>query len=343
MPTVAAEANARMGVEAGMAGSIDVTYRRQLPDGTLMTPSAMKALHEKVPCVPLPCYICCRCLVPRWSRWPICFAVVYAVLSPFVYFIGHFAVYPGDPFKYDGDLTCTEFSFSSPASTDDSSGRRTPGVRCLYGKKGDNPTPALVFGGNAMNMYSSALTMPFILPETESWEVFSISMPGAQYAPREGWTTPDVALQDAEALLAHIFEESRRPSAIFGWSLGSSLAAGLAARAPTERVQCVMLGNPFTSIRAVALSWTFYLVVPYIYLFDDWPTESWVRHFQAPTIVLSSNYDSVVPLPMHRAVFAAANASKKQLIERNASHMAFRPFKVPAAERIQEWCIARSP
>jgi len=35
---------------------------------------------------------------------------------------------------------------------------------------------------------------------------------------------------------------------VFGWSLGSSVAAFVTSQKP-DLVQCVMLGNPFTSIR----------------------------------------------------------------------------------------------
>lgn len=55
-----------------------------------------------------------------------------------------------------------------------------------------------------------------------------------------------------ENLIAALDGGAARPQeqkiVVFGWSLGSSVAAFVTSQKP-DLVQCVMLGNPFTSIR----------------------------------------------------------------------------------------------
>ena len=46
---------------------------------------------------------------------------------------------------------------------------------------------------------------------------------------------------------------------VFGWSLGSSVAAFVTSQKP-DLVQCVMLGNPFTSIRDLEKTQVFFLL-----------------------------------------------------------------------------------
>merc|ERR1740123_2243052 len=119
-------------------------------------------------------------------------------------------------------------------------------------------------------MYDSAQHMPMLLPEGESWQVFSMSMPGRQYAGgRQVPTSPEEAVQEALALLAHVRDETGQEAVIFGWSLGSSLAAGLAAHAAPGHVRCLMLGNPFTSFRELASKLTFGIAAAYFYLLDE--------------------------------------------------------------------------
>lgn len=293
-------------------------------------------LQEKV--LYRPC-CCCGggCLVPRWSSWPLCLLTVYMVLLPFLFVLGHFMVYPGDPWEDYDESACKTFTFTAQHN------KTLRGIECAHGGEGEEalaPIPAIVFGGNGMNMYSSAAYMPSLLPRSTPWRVFSISFPGDQYAGgTSGWTSMDEALEEAKALLTYVSGQTSQPIVVFGWSLGSSLAAGLVASASQDQVRCLLLGNPFTSMRDMGLSFTLYLAAPYLFLLDKWPTARWVQSVRVPTIVMSSLEDEVVPARMHTTVYNVVAARQKVLIDKEASHMQFRSFTLDAGRYINDWCV----
>merc|ERR1711879_3525 len=104
-------------------------------------------------------------------------------------------------------------------------------------------------------------------------------------------------------------------------------------------VSCTVLGNPFTNMREEALEVTAYTTLPWVYLLDQWSTESWARSLQAPTIVLSSTHDELIPVRMHTEVYNAVGARQKRLVEKEATHNSMSPFKTALAEAMREWCI----
>lgn len=274
---------------------------------------------------PLFCSICCGC-------WLL---VTYVSLIPFVQWASYGLLYAGDHYHDKGP--CTEFDFKAFDGGD------LKGLRCHYGaqKVPAEQRSVIVFGGNAMDMYDSAQHMPMMLPEGESWQVFSMSMPGQQYAGgREVPTSPDEAIKEALAMLAHVNTETGQPAAIFGWSLGSALAAGLAAHADQEHIACLMLGNPFSSFRELAVKLTMGIAAPYWYFLDEWAVADWTSQVTAPTLVFSSLKDSLIPVQMHTEVYERSAAPKKMLIERQASHMAFRPF-MDAGDSVLDLCSAK--
>jgi len=274
---------------------------------------------------PLFCSICCAC----WLF------LTYLSLIPFVQWASYGLLYAGDGYHNKGP--CTEFIFKSFDGGD------LTGLRCHSGaqKVPEQQRAAIVFGGNAMDMYDSAQHMPMMLPAGESWQVFSMSMPGRQYAGgREVPTSPDEAIEEALALLAHVNAETGQPAAIFGWSLGSSLAAGLAAHADQDHIACLLLGNPFSSFRELAVRLTMGAVAPYWYFLDEWTTAEWTARVTSPTLVFSSLRDSLIPVEMHTEVYERSAAPKKMLIERQAGHMSFRPF-MDAGDSVLDLCSAK--
>lgn len=188
-----------------------------------------------------------------------------------------------------------------------------------------------------MNMYDVLLNMDTILPtEQQQWDLYSISFPGSQYAPNTGWTTEGRAEEDAEDLLQYVHNLAGRAVVVYGWSLGTSVAASLAAK-KSDAVQCVLLGNPFTSIRDVALAWTKNFAWPYLYLVDEWPTARWAKQFRAPTIVMSSTQDQVVPQEMHRKIYETV-PSEKFLVELPLQHMDIDGFMDATHDHVLSWC-----
>ncbi|CAE7243749.1 abhd13 [Symbiodinium natans] len=275
---------------------------------------------------------CCCCQLPRYAKIGVCCVSVYLGLIPVVYLIGHFLIYPGSDWVSQLS-TCEKFTFAG------TTGQPIRAAHCLYGPA-KNATPVVAFGGNGMNMYDSLESMDSIFPTMkldESWDIYSISLPGGQYAPSHGWTTEGRAEQEAEALLDYVHNVTGKQVVVYGWSLGSSVAAALAAK--SDAVQCVLLGNPFTSIRDVALSWTRNLAWPYLYVLDEWPTARRAKQFRAPAIVFSSTQDQVVPQEMHRKVYEAI-PSQKKLLELPLEHMDISGFADAARDDIRKWCMA---
>lgn len=281
-------------------------------------------------------HCCCPCNCQTASCiCLLCLAITYVVLIPVVQSISRTLLYFGDEYSDAG--SCTEFSFNA------FDGGNLKGLTCDYGVQSQRRRPVIVLGGNGMDMYDSAQYMPIMLPRNESWQVFSMSMPGTQYAGgRPVETGPQEAVQEAQALLSYVWTKTEQPVTVFGWSLGSSLAAGLAASAPPEHVQCLMLGNPFTSFRALATKITFYLGGLYYFFLDDWPTAEWAAQVRAPTLVMSSLIDEVIPVSMHTEVYQRSGAAHKVLLEEQATHMAFRPFAAGASAFVKASCMPLS-
>eukprot|EP00439_Symbiodinium_sp_Y106_P017187 s1155_g2.t1 len=282
---------------------------------------------------------CCCCELPRYAKCSVCLAAVYLALMPCVYLIGHFLVYPGSDFvaMFHG-TSCKQFVFAGR------SGRSITAAHCPLGTFGapKNVTPVVAFGGNGMNMYDVLLSMGSILPSSQQeWDLCSISFPGSQYAPNMGWTTEGRAEEDAEDLLQYVHNLTGRPVVVYGWSLGTSVAASLAAK-NSDAVQCVLLGNPFTSIRDVALAWTKNFAWPYLYLVDEWPTARWAKPFRAPTIVMSSTQDQVVPQEMHRKIYETV-PSEKLLVELPLEHMDIDGFMDDTHDHVLSWCATAAP
>eukprot|EP00928_Gymnodinium_smaydae_P039994 TRINITY_DN27201_c0_g1_i1.p1 TRINITY_DN27201_c0_g1~~TRINITY_DN27201_c0_g1_i1.p1 ORF type:complete len:365 (+),score=35.03 TRINITY_DN27201_c0_g1_i1:1-1095(+) len=306
----------------------------------------------------LPCCCCfpCCCALPRWAWFSLCTLAFYFASLPFVFYIGHYIMYPGDPVGTPSLIKnepCTTVALNTAAHN-----TSFVAVHCSYRRPGATQVlPVILFGGNAMNVYSTIAEMPKLLPRNVTLEVFSMSFPGFQYSPYAWshthdvdasfgdvqnmaypWTGQATSFQFAEALLAYAEKEVGKPPLVFGWSLGSSLAAGLATKQGSS-VQCLVLGNPFTSMWTEVLEVTRYIGLPWMILFDRWPTEMWVRSFRSPAIVLSSIEDSLIPKWMHTAVYDALGSDKKVLIEKNADHMDMRPFARSLSAAVHRLCL----
>lgn len=231
----------------------------------LSSADELRSLEERPYC--LQKAHCCCCLTPRWAVCPICVAVCYVLLIPILYVVAHYLAYPGDDYVPNQlnldylDYSCRLINFTGRYGD-------VLAEKCLP-KDVSEGVPVLAFGGNGMNMFSTTASVVSFLPRKVNWEVYSMSFPGAQYAPRKGWTTEGWTEADALDLLHHLYRLKGQPIVIFGWSLGTSVAAGVASKQPDE-VRCILLGNPFTSLRDVASSWTYGFSTPFFYVLDEW-------------------------------------------------------------------------
>ena len=106
---------------------------------------------------------------------------------------------------------------------------------------------------------------------------------------------------------------------LFGYSLGSAIAAELATRV---RPRALVLQSPFSSTQAMAAR----MYVPGLRLFFDliarvhYNTLARVRSLQASVWVAHGDRDRVVPFQMGRQVFEAAAHRGELLIVRGAGH-----------------------
>lgn len=123
----------------------------------------------------------------------------------------------------------------------------------------------------------------------------------------------------AHAMLRDSFSVAPERIALFGHSVGSAIAAEIAAEI---RPHALLLQSPFTSTRAmvgrmmgrpIGSLWRFLSRVPY-------DTRSRVATVDAPVSVVHGRHDEVIPVEMAEAVFAAAKNKGTLLIVENAGH-----------------------
>jgi len=237
---------------------------------------------------------------------------------------------------------CQEFSIPGGS---EGPGQPLPAIECAWGQTNSSepPLPVIVFGGNSMAMYRSAAYMRNILPRNISWTVYSMSMSGFQYAPRRSyWSRQEDALADAKTLMAYVENVTGHSAVvIFGMSLGSSLAAGLAAGSKPEDVRCLMLLDPFTSMYDEFEWYSWHTAWPFLFLLDEWPTKAWARMLKVPTIVMNSLRDKIVPAWMHEEVYEAVRSPLKELVSEDTAHVNITAFVSSVRSRLEDWCIHR--
>ncbi|QFZ19380.1 alpha/beta hydrolase [Saccharothrix syringae] len=107
---------------------------------------------------------------------------------------------------------------------------------------------------------------------------------------------------DARAARDFLLAETDLPLLYFGESLGSAVAAELAAAHPPAGL---VLRSPFTDLAAVGRRHYPFLPVRWL-LLDRFPTAEHVARTTAPVTVVYGSADSVVPPEQSRAVAAAA-------------------------------------
>jgi fermentation-respiration switch protein FrsA (DUF1100 family) len=181
------------------------------------------------------------------------------------------------------------------------------------------PAPVIVFHGNAD---LAVWTVPWAreLSRRTGRRVLVPEYRG--YGGLAGATTYHGSALDAEAALTFARDSlgaAGRPVALFGHSLGSAIAAELAAR---EGAEVLVLQSPFSSASAMARVMigrpmlTLWRLIARVH-FD---TIERVRGLDAPVWVAHGDRDLVIPVRMGREVFAAARRPGELLIVPGAGH-----------------------
>lgn len=139
----------------------------------------------------------------------------------------------------------------------------------------------------------------------------------------------------ADAHLAYdlLVSEGVRPQDIilFGESLGSGIAAQLAADRP---VGGIILDSPYTTMVETARLHYPWLPVHWL-LLDRYETMRYIGRIRAPLLILHGERDSIVPVSMGRTLFAAALEPKDIVVFPEAEHI--QHYLFGSFDVVQRW------
>jgi len=137
---------------------------------------------------------------------------------------------------------------------------------------------------------------------------------------KDGLSEDAIAL---DALAAREFIDQRapgRPVIYWGHSLGSSVAARLAATRPPDGL---VLEGAFTSMFGMARERYPWLPIFPFMVFDKFATSEYLSDYTAPLLVMHSEFDSIIPLRQGEAVFRAASSPKSFVLLKGIDHVDF--------------------
>lgn len=166
-------------------------------------------------------------------------------------------------------------------------GVRLEGVLIKPSRGASSQTAILGFAGNASNAAGIAEFLHALFPEHP---VIAFHYRG--YGPSGGKPSAAALLEDAP-LLHDLALERLRPDklVVVGISLGSGVAAGLAARRPVDGL---ILVTPFDSLKAVAREQFPWLPVSLL-LRHDLPSDDFLRNSPVPVAIVAAERDEVIP------------------------------------------------
>jgi hypothetical protein len=160
------------------------------------------------------------------------------------------------------------------------------------------------------------------------------------YAGIPGNPTYESAGADARGALQFVRTTLRpRHVVLFGHSLGSAIAADIAAVMSPDAPSALVLQSPFTSAREMAARM---LVPPIPWLWRrisrvHYDTRTLVARLDAPVWVAHGARDGVIPVRMGRQVFAAARRPAQLLIVEGAGH---NDVADVGGERYWQWLVS---
>jgi pimeloyl-ACP methyl ester carboxylesterase len=146
----------------------------------------------------------------------------------------------------------------------------------------------LVLHGNAGDALGRADYLPVI--EAAGFEGVLLEYPG--YGPREGERSEASLVADARAAVRQLKAESGAPVVLLGESLGSGVAAQVAAAEP-KLVAGLLLAVPFARMTEVAARHYPYLPM-HLILQDRWDSLGAIRSYRGPVAVVIAGQDEVV-------------------------------------------------
>ncbi len=148
------------------------------------------------------------------------------------------------------------------------------------------------------------------------FRTFLYEYPG--YGGRPGAPHERTIVPDAQALVRELDREKLGPVYLWGTSLGSGVAAAVAAD-PTLPIRGLVLMTPFNRITGVALY--LYPYVPVTLLVRDrYDSENNLAHFTHPVAVVRSDEDETIPPPLTLELYASLPEPKKMIVLHGVGH-----------------------
>jgi hypothetical protein len=171
-------------------------------------------------------------------------------------------------------------------SLDTPDGHRLHGIHIRPSASGSG-TLILGFGGNAWNADTAAVYLHTLFPEAD---VVAFHYRG--YRPSTGTPSAQALLADAPLIydLAVARLRADRTVAV-GLSIGSGVAAGLAARRPLDGL---VLVTPFDSMGKVAARHYPWLPVRWLFR-HEFRAAEWLRDSPVPTAIIAAERDTLIP------------------------------------------------
>lgn len=173
----------------------------------------------------------------------------------------------------------------------------------------------VIFHGNAGNLsYHLATLLPF-----KRLGIQAVLFDYRGYGLSSGRPSQKGLLKDGEAVVEYVETKLGvpRPRIVyFGQSLGSGVAALLAARRPPARL---ILESGYPSMAQVAAYHYRYLPVGLLML-DRFDAAGAFRKISCPVLFLHPELDEIIPIRFGRALFAAAHEPKRFVVLPGAHH-----------------------
>ncbi|MCD9030316.1 alpha/beta hydrolase [Luteimonas sp. Y-2-2-4F] len=204
-----------------------------------------------------------------------------------------------------------QFTRADPAGTDFALDRGDAVLRGWIANPGASD-PVLYFGGNAERVEDNREAFAAWLPAR------IVYLPAHRgYGASDG--EPGQAALFADALALYDFVRARHPGqriSVIGRSLGSGVAAHLAAQRPVDRL---VLITPFDSLGAVAAGHYPWLPVRLL-LRDRYDSAAQLRGYRGPLLVLRAGRDEVVPPARTDALLAGLGRDAEVVAIDRADH-----------------------
>ena len=152
--------------------------------------------------------------------------------------------------------------------------------------------------------------------ERRGFRTFLYEYPG--YGGRPGAPHESVIVPDAQALVRELDQMGYGPVYLWGESLGTGVAAAVAADESLP-IHGLVLLTPFNRIAGVALYRYPYIPVT-LFLRDQYNSTSNLAHFTHPVCIVRSDEDEVIPPPLTLLLYAGLPEPKKMIVQHGYNH-----------------------